>query len=268
MESLFCVLIFQLKKDKSKKKRSVRPTCSVLIKHMKEQGDVYLGHNSWHEYRAMTYRVLKRYSLNYHTLPGGNEVVPGHTLTMSSYIGTILSLDDFLLTSAQLATTETTLFIYDKELFRDADYTEDVVMEGARVMTANRLANNGPEWMDTFRKHNSGTYNNQWMVVDYKKLAESPEDPKDETLMVAEQIPGQVIVRDQSSELRTVGHWISFNRATYPETQEMVGQNKKEEQYGDWFSRNNTARAKILTREQEKVNKQFFMGIWHDLLFG
>ena len=48
-----------------------------------------------------------------------------------------------------MATTETTLFIYDKELFRDADYTKDVVFEGARVMTANRLAEDGKQWVDS-----------------------------------------------------------------------------------------------------------------------
>ena len=54
----------------------------------------------------------------------------------------------------RLATTETTLFIYDKELFRDADYTKDVVFEGARVMTANRLAKDGKEWVDIFKQFN------------------------------------------------------------------------------------------------------------------
>ncbi len=33
-----------------------RPSCSVLIKHMKEKGDIFFAHNTWHEYRAMSYR--------------------------------------------------------------------------------------------------------------------------------------------------------------------------------------------------------------------
>ena len=33
-----------------------RPTCSVLIKHLPGQGELYVGHNAWHEYRAMGYR--------------------------------------------------------------------------------------------------------------------------------------------------------------------------------------------------------------------
>ena len=99
---------------------------------------------------SLSTRVLKRYNLNYHlTSQDGSirpreAVVPGATTTMSSYIGavvadremfheclnkpsfsgTILSLDDFLLTSAGLATTETSLFIYNKTLFGDVGCTE------------------------------------------------------------------------------------------------------------------------------------------------
>lgn len=43
-----------------RKKRSLRPkpSCSVIIKHMKEDGDIFMGHNTWHEYRAMGYRSM------------------------------------------------------------------------------------------------------------------------------------------------------------------------------------------------------------------
>ena len=38
--------------------RKARPSCSVLIKHLPDQGEVYVGHNTWHEYRAMGYRLV------------------------------------------------------------------------------------------------------------------------------------------------------------------------------------------------------------------
>ena len=43
----------------------------------------------------------------------------------------------------------------------------------------------------------SGTYNNQWMVVDYKKL-EMEEIPTEGVLTVLEQIPGSVTIKDQT----------------------------------------------------------------------
>jgi hypothetical protein len=41
--------------------------------------------------------------------------------------------------------------------------------------------------MENFKRENSGTYNNQWMVLDYNKLRESPKDLVNGTFMVAEQ---------------------------------------------------------------------------------
>ena len=91
-----------------------KPSCTVLIKFLEEKRDIFFGHNTWHEYRAMSYRILKNYNLNVHVLPDSSDRIPGHTIAMSSYAGSIASLDDFYLTSAYLATTETTLFLWNK----------------------------------------------------------------------------------------------------------------------------------------------------------
>ena len=67
--------------------------------------------------------------------------------------GVALSLDDYYLISSGLASTETSLFIYDQELFRNLT-PFDAVYEPIRVMISNRLAKNGSEWANIFRKHN------------------------------------------------------------------------------------------------------------------
>ena len=36
-------------------------------------------------------------------------------------------------------------------------------------MAATRLAAGGEQWTELFSRHNSGTYNNHWMVVDHGK---------------------------------------------------------------------------------------------------
>ena len=151
-------------------------------------------------------RFLKKYNLNYHLLSTSSELVPGHTLTMSSYTATIISLDDFLTTSSGLATTETTLNIYNSSLYSNLDSSSQLfepVRLGKpkskvtspnlfpifRVMAANRLATNGQEWTNMMSEDNGGTYNNQWMIIDYSKIQEDGS-LDDGTLWVYEQLPG------------------------------------------------------------------------------
>lgn len=43
--------------------------------------------------------------------------------------------------------------------------------------------------MEIFSQYNSGTYNNQWIVVDYKLFKPSEELPKNDLLWVLEQAP-------------------------------------------------------------------------------
>ena len=166
--------------------------------------------------------------------------------TMSSYVGTIFSLDDFVTLSSGLVTTETTLFIYDSSLF-EASQPLGQVFEPARVMAANRLARDGKEWTKMASRFNSGTYNNQWMVVDLSKVSRGRLD--NGALWVMEQLPGRqtkiftetftpkIILKcvafqirytrtwaeDQTSVLRHSGYWASYNRAFYPEVFEQSG---------------------------------------------
>lgn len=38
--------------------RKTRPSCSVLIKYLPDERDLYVGHNTWHLYTAMGYRSV------------------------------------------------------------------------------------------------------------------------------------------------------------------------------------------------------------------
>ena len=194
---------------------------------------------------------MKKYNLNYHSVPGGEELVPGHTVTMSSFAGTILSLDDFLTVSTGLVTTETTLYIYNMSLFQLCDPASQL-FESVRVTVANRLARTGQEWTEIMARHNGGTYNNQWMVVDYNKLqAGGSLDPG--ALWVYEQLPGQTWAEDKTEELRRLGYWVSYNRAHYQEVFSVSGEEGMASLHGNYFSYEDTARAVIMRREQGKV---------------
>lgn len=88
------------------------------------------------------------------TLEGDSDKCQiGNSKLTCHFAGVVMSLDDFYVTSAQLASTETTLFVYDKELFRHLS-PSGVVYEPVRVMVANRLANNGKKWADVFKMFN------------------------------------------------------------------------------------------------------------------
>ncbi len=78
-----------------------------------------------------------------------------------------------------------------------------------RVRTANQLANSGPEWYDFVSRHNSGTYNNQYMVIDSKLFKPGNALPPN-TLFVVEQIPGLMAGADVTNEL-VRGYWPSYN---------------------------------------------------------
>lgn len=44
------------------------------------------------------------------------------------------------------------------------------LFDTVRSIVASRLADSGAAWCDIFSQYNSGTYNNQWMIVDYNKF--------------------------------------------------------------------------------------------------
>ena len=79
-------------------------------------------------------------------------------------------------------------------------------------MVANRLALTGSDWATLFAQHNSGTYNNEWMIIDYNRF--TPGEPlRDGLFTVLEQIPGQVRWEDQTDLLRETSYWSSYNIA-------------------------------------------------------
>lgn len=74
------------------------------------------------------------------------------------------------------------------------------------------MAYDGSDWAQLFALHNSGTYNNQWMIVDYNKFMPG-ESLKDGLFTVLEQLPGQVRWEDRTDTLRETSYWSSYNIA-------------------------------------------------------
>jgi hypothetical protein len=59
------------------------------------------------------------------------------------------------------------------------------------------MAETAPEWAHLFGLYNSGTYNNQWMFIDYKSIsaAAADEHHAQDLLWVLEYVPIEQCVR-------------------------------------------------------------------------
>ena len=142
-----------------------------------------------------------------------------------------------------------------------------VVLEWLRNILANRLATDGASWAATFSKHASGTYTNQWMVVDSNKFVPGTPPP-DGTLTVLEELPGNIAVHDGTPSLRgdagatywDASAWASYNVIFDRELFVLSGAQELVDKYGGisgpgaYYSLLNTSRANIFRRGAAAVD--------------
>jgi hypothetical protein len=83
-----------------------------------------------------------------------------------------------------------------------------------RINVANELSTTGNEWYQTFKKNNTGTYNSQWMVINYNKFKNSINKPNldPNILTIIETVPGKMAIRDVSDVLDKYSYYGSYNR--------------------------------------------------------
>ncbi|XP_066467223.1 LOW QUALITY PROTEIN: putative phospholipase B-like 2 [Tiliqua scincoides] len=226
-------------------------SCSALIKLLPGNTDLLVSHDTWNNYRAML-RILKKYTLPFRMSEGSTTTIPGHTQAFSSYPGSIYSGDDFYILSSGLVALETTIGNSNSALWKYIQ-PEGSVMEWLRNIVANRLAQNGMQWALVFQKFNSGTYNNQWMIVDYKAFAPGKPGVQNGVLTVLEQIPGMTIADDKSELLYQQGYWASYNLPYFRQIFNASGLPQLVQKYGDWFTYDKNPRAEIFRRNQTLV---------------
>ncbi|GFR79104.1 phospholipase B-like [Elysia marginata] len=219
--------------------------CSALIKLLPGFENIFMSHSSWFVYSA-TNRIYKNYDLNVK-----DEATATRKMSFSSYPGFLVSLDDFYLMDSGLVMLQTTNNIFNSALYKKV--VPQSLMAWQRVRAANMIARNGREWTDLLGEFNSGTYNNQYMVIDLKQI-ELGSVVKDNALWVAEQIPG-LVVNDDLTHLLRAGYFPSYNipffeeiynRSGYPEMAKKPGAGQK-------YSYQLAPRAKIFRRDQSTV---------------
>ncbi|VTJ51748.1 Hypothetical predicted protein [Marmota monax] len=227
-------------------------SCSALIKLLPGQRDLLVAHNTWNSYQHML-RIIKKYTFQFREGPQEDALlVPGNQMVFSSYPGTIFSCDDFYILGSQLVALETTIGNRNAALWKYVQ-PEGCVLEWIRNLVANRLALDGAIWTDVFKRFNSGTYNNQWMIVDYKAFVPGQTSPGGRVLTVLEQLPGLVVVADKTSDLYDMTYWASYNIPAFETVFNASGLQALVAQYGNWFSYDKNPRAQIFQRNQSLV---------------
>lgn len=191
--------------------------CSGLIRVTGNLTELFAAHSAWFTYGAML-RIYKHYDFRV-----SNQGTASKATSFSSYPGFLSSLDDFYqMWDQSLVMVQTTNSIFNKELY--SLVKPQSLLAWHRVRTANQAATGGKEWCDIIAWHNSGTYNNQYMLVDLKRFTPGKALNSD-LLWVCEQIPGLVAAGDETPTLER-GYWPSYNvpyfteiynRSGYPE---------------------------------------------------
>lgn len=211
--------------------------CSVLVKLADDLSDIFAGHTTWEGYYEMV-RVFKTYNLPISVAQSSPVVM------FSGYPGSLSSVDDFYQTNSKLMITETTNGIMNNTLYNAV--TPNSVLSFLRVILSNKVASSGQEWVETFAKYNSGTYNNQWIIVDMKKLNPGVSvEPG--TLWILEQIPGYTESADVT-QILSYGYWPSYNVPYFANIYNVSGFPYYAREYGTFFTYENNPRAEIFRR--------------------
>jgi len=217
-----------------KRKRPLH--CSAMVKISPDGQELWTAHTNWDDYRAML-RVIKHFDL---PLPN----VAANRIAFDSYPGGLSSMTDFYRTSAGLTVTETSMNVENDELWNHV--TPKSMLTWARAMLANRLAGTGDDWTSINLKYQSGTCNNQWMVVDYKLFVPGQALPPG-TLWVSETMPGFTERADMTGVLNGPSRaWFSYNIPYFANISREGGYAQPPSPKAAWF---NCPRAKMFRRE-------------------
>ena len=224
-----------------------RGGCSAFVKIVGDNQDLIGSHNTWTTYQSML-RVIKLHDLKF----GQTSKSTGFhsaSVKFSSYPGYITSVDDFYVTSNKLAVFETTIENNNASLWK---YVQPSTLPTSiRGVIATRLATDGASWAALFKNFNSGTYNNEWMVLDYNKWQRRE---KTGILTVTEQMPGFIYTEDYSERLYSKSYYASYNVPSMPTVFKLSNNTGKVEESGALFNYSNCPRALIFARNQSMVH--------------
>lgn len=232
-----------------------RQHCSVLLKVLDDFSDVLFAHNTWDNYQAAAPRIFKHYrypSIKDQRIFRSSKQM--YDTFFSSSPCLLSSVDDFYinyggLLGSQMTVMETSLDIYNPNLY---DYIHpQSVLCWIRVNVANQLSATGDQWAQLFSRSHSGTYANQWMVLDFNSFDKN-NGLEDGFFTLLEELPGEVASGDLTQVLKSKTYWASYNSPYFPEIA-ISSMNRLKCEVNSEYCHQSNARANIFRTEQQKV---------------
>ncbi|KAK8886280.1 hypothetical protein M9Y10_041741 [Tritrichomonas musculus] len=183
-----------------KPKKVSRPTngedCAGLIRLLPGFSDIYFAQDRWSDFRDL-HGELKEYHF---PIP---EIKAKHVL-FSQNVGKLFSYDDFYIDDNGLLVLEITMCIFNMSLY-DLVVPENL-LTWLRAVRSMRLTDRATE----FTKHNSGTLNNQYLILDTKKFRRKKKQSSD-LLWMIKQYPGDYERKDLTDFHAKNGYFPSIN---------------------------------------------------------
>ena len=178
--------------------------CSAVVAVAPDLSDIFVGHSVWDSFSQAT-KVFKHVSTALATV---GVPLTAQRVSYSSFPGELSSDDDLYLTP-RLIIASTSLHIVNPDIYRTLPPT--VLLSWQRVRAATLLATNGRDWARLFSADNSGTYNNEFLVLAPSSFAPGTDAPlRPGLLTVVDQIPGLVTTVDATRALDR-GFFPSYN---------------------------------------------------------
>lgn len=233
-----------------------RQHCSVLIKVLANFSDVLFAHNTWDNYQAAAPRIFKHYrypSIKDQRILRGSQQM--YDTFFSSSPCLLSSVDDFYINygglhSSQMTVMETSLDIYNPTLY--GLIHPQSILCWIRVNVANQLSTTGDQWAQLFSRSHSGTYANQWMILDFNAFNKTTNGLEDGFFTLLEELPGEIAYGDLTQVLKSKTYWASYNSPYFPEIA-IQSMNRLKCEVNNEYCHQSNSRANIFRTEQEKV---------------
>ena len=225
--------------------KEFREHCSGMVKLTKEYDDIFFSHDAWSDFRELHGELKDMY------LPC--SCYNAKRMVISTRVGKISSYDDFYMADSGLYVIETTLNNYNEDLYKVV--VPQALFTWVRAYHATWVAKNGSDWCTTFIKHNSGTYNNQYVIVDSNKFVRG-EKPTKDLLWIIEQFPGLYRMSDVTEQLANDLYFPSVNTPWHEDLYELAGYPELVESmgiYGDYRSGKKGPRYLIMMRDAPRI---------------